>query len=72
MDGLEAPATYKDMIHLACTSEVAFLDLVRAESEKIPLSVRIFLADRIRNALMCMGDNEHAGVIENALEVVGI
>ena len=63
---------FTDMLHLACNEEAAFLSLVKTESAKIPLSVRMFLADRIRNALMGMEDEERVKVIENALDAVGI
>lgn len=63
---------FTDMLHLACNEEAAFLSLVKAESAKIPLSVRMFLADRIRNALMGMEDEERVKDIENALNAVGI
>lgn len=63
---------FKDMLNFACKEEAAFLSLVKAESSKIPLSVRMFLADRIRNALMGMEDEERVKVIKDALEAVGI
>lgn len=63
---------FTDMLHLACNEEAAFLSLVKAESAKIPLSVKMFLADRIRNALMGMEDDERVKDIENALDAVGI
>lgn len=31
-----------DMLHFACNEEASFLSLVKAESAKIPLSVRMF------------------------------
>jgi len=63
---------FTDMLHLACNEEAAFLSLVKTESAKIPLSVRMFLADRIRNALMGLEDDERVKDIENALDAVGI
>ncbi len=63
---------FTDMLHLACKEEAAFLSLVKTESAKIPLSVRMFLADRIRNAHMGMEDEERVKDIENALDAVGI
>lgn len=63
---------FTDMLHMACNEEAAFLSLVKAESAKIPISVRIFLADRIRNALMGMEDDERVKVIDDALDAVGI
>lgn len=63
---------FTDMLHIACKEEAAFLSLVKTESAKIPLSVRMFLADRIRNALMGMEDDERVKDIENALDAVGI
>lgn len=63
---------FTDMLHLACKEEVAFLSLVKTESAKIPLSVRMFLADRVRNALMGLEDDERVKDIENALDAVGI
>lgn len=42
---------FTDMLHLACNEEAAFLSLVKTESAKIPLSVRMFLADRIRKKM---------------------
>ena len=63
---------FTDMLHLACNEEAAFLSLVKSESSKIPLSVRMFLADRIRNALMGMEDEERIKVIKDALDAVGI
>ena len=68
----EEKPDFEKMLHLASRKEAAFLALVSAESKKIPLSVRMFLADQIRNALMGMEDTERAEVIERALDVVGI
>jgi hypothetical protein len=63
---------FEKMLHLASRKEAAFLALVSAESKKIPLSVRMFLADQIRNALMGMEDTERAEIIVRALDTVGI
>jgi len=61
-----------DLVRLACVDEESFLDVVRMDSERIPCSVRLFLADRIRNALVDMKDEESARVIETTLREVGI
>lgn len=62
---------YDELLHLACKDEKAFLKLVEEESVAIPASVKMFLADQIRNALM--GEkSQKAKIIEKALSVVGI
>ena len=68
----EEKSDFEKMLHLASRKEAAFLALVSAESKKIPLSVRMFLADQIRNALMGMEDTERAEIIVRALDTVGI
>ena len=68
----EEKADFEKMLHLASRKEAVFLALVSAESKKIPLSVRMFLADQIRNALMGMEDTERAEIIVRALDTVGI
>jgi len=61
-----------DLIRLASTDEETFLRIVRTDSRMIPCSVRLFLADRIRNALVGITDKRSASVIEAALREVGI
>lgn len=61
-----------DLIRLSCTNEDAFIAQVRTDSKKIPPSVRLFLADQIRNALMGIDDVESSRVIQSALLEVGI
>jgi len=68
----EEKSDFEKMLHLASRKEAAFLALVSAESEKIPLSVRMFLADQIRNALTGMEDTERVEIIVRALDTVGI
>lgn len=68
----EEKSDFEKMLHLASRKEAVFLALVSAESKKIPLSVRMFLADQIRNALMGMEDTERAEIIVRALDTVGI
>lgn len=64
--------TSEELIHLACHHEEAYLELVRKDSEKIPLSVKMFLGDKVRNTLMGMRDQERANRITAALSEVGI
>jgi len=61
-----------DLIRLSCTDEDAFIAKVRADSERIPPAIRLFLADQIRNALMGIDDVESSRVIQSALLEVGI
>lgn len=60
------------LVRLSCAGEETFLEMVRADSGRIPESVRLFLGDRIRDALMGLEDEERARAIEEALSEVGI
>ncbi|MBI5327346.1 MAG: hypothetical protein HZB80_03495 [Deltaproteobacteria bacterium] len=62
-----------DLIELASRNEKAFIQLVKKESTVMPASVRLFLADKIRNAITGLEKNHNARVkILNALETIGI
>lgn len=63
---------YDELLRLACNDEQAFLKVVQEESVAIPASVKMFLADQIRNALMGEKKSQKAKIIEKALAVVGI
>jgi len=62
-----------ELIELASRNEQAFLQLVKKESVVMPASVRLFLADKIRNAITVLEKNHNARLkILNALETIGI
>lgn len=62
-----------ELVELAVKDEERFMKKVKEESMTIPASVRIFLADAIRNALVGLENDHHARVkILDALKVVGI
>lgn len=60
------------LIRLASVDEEAFLEVVRNDSVRIPVSVKLFPGDRIRNALTGMENDERAMRIVEALDELGI
>ncbi|MBI5327024.1 MAG: hypothetical protein HZB80_01860 [Deltaproteobacteria bacterium] len=62
---------FKELLEIACKNEGKFIEIVRRESSNIPLPVRMFIADKIRNAVMGM-DEKRSRTITEALATVGI
>ncbi|MBI5682870.1 MAG: hypothetical protein HZC45_06880 [Deltaproteobacteria bacterium] len=61
------------LLEIATRDENAFLQIVKEESMEIPGSVRMFLTDKIRNAVSVLEDNNRTRLkILNALEIVGL
>lgn len=61
------------LLEIATKDEDTFMQIVKEESMAIPGSVRMFLTDKIRNAVSTLEDNHMARLkILNALETVGL
>jgi len=63
---------FNELLALSTTDKERFLKLVRKEKDNIPMSVRLFLSDKIRNILAGMEDREKAKKIAKVLSEVGI
>jgi hypothetical protein len=61
----------KDLLQLFSESEDRFVEIVRVDSLQIPLSVKLYLSNRIRNAMVGI-DRPTAERVVEALKIVGM
>lgn len=64
--------SYIGLLKIVTRSPDEFLKIVKRDSGNIPMSIRMFLGDAIRNALCVPDKTELTNRISSALKEVGI
>lgn len=63
---------FLDLLKLSIGNPEVYMEIVKKDSQDIPMSIRMFLGDAIRNA-MCVSDKQKmTNRINSALREVGI